>query len=680
MTAAFDNWVKLAREIPIENEIARRGIKLRKQGAEFIGPCPKCGGVDRFSVNVAKRCWNCRQCKKETDTGDVIGLVRWWDDCDFKTACTTLNNGEPPPKPNGKHSAAEPKKIVAAKFPYYDASGALRFVTERVEFQNPDGTYLTTKEGKRRKSFRQRRPDPDRPRSWIWNVAGVPALPYRLPELVEAVGNGLTILIVEGEAKVDLLRSWNVPATCCAGGAKKWRAEHSAYLRGADVAILPDNDPIGFEHADIVARALVGIAKRVRRLLLPDLPPKGDVFDWEEAGGTRERLDELISKAPNWNADATADATPERPEGRIELRTHRDRNISSRKWIAKRLIPKEGVGLISGQWGTGKTSIALDLAAALRVGGTFAGLPIRQQGVTLFFALEGIEIVASSLEAISREKHDGKRIGIYYIDEPITLLDKKGVERAIAIAREAAARAERDDELPLTMIVFDTVMRAAGYAGEGAEQDNVIGAQLLQAFSRIKNATGALVVGLDHYGKNVSTGTRGGSAKEDSADFVLALLGDRDTSGKVSNRRLALRKLRGGAAGVEHPFDIKVVDIGLDEDGDPDTGAVIDWSYTPPPIHRHTVGDRDATTIRNIVADLINDGSCEDRTPIAGMPSVRCIKVEDVRAEFYRRYVVTGDSDPNKVQRAKIKAAQRAFHNATDKTIKVRDGWCWLIT
>jgi hypothetical protein len=68
-------------------------------------------------------------------------------------------------------------------------------------------------------------------------VEGVPALPYRLPELIKAVAIGCAILVVEGEAKVDLLQTWGIPATCCACGAKKWRAEHAAHLRGANATL-----------------------------------------------------------------------------------------------------------------------------------------------------------------------------------------------------------------------------------------------------------------------------------------------------------------------------------------------------------------------------------------------------------------------------------------------------------
>ena len=107
--------------------------------------------------------------------------------------------GEPPPKPNGKDTG-QLKKIVAAEYKYRGADGALAFVVERVEYQNADGSFVM-KDGKHKKTFRQKRPDPDRPGEWIWNIDGVPPLIYHLPEVTEAIAAGHLIAIVEGEAQ-----------------------------------------------------------------------------------------------------------------------------------------------------------------------------------------------------------------------------------------------------------------------------------------------------------------------------------------------------------------------------------------------------------------------------------------------------------------------------------------------
>jgi hypothetical protein len=44
-----------AREVPIADELGRRGIELRRVRKELVGPCPVCGGTDRFAVNLAKQ-------------------------------------------------------------------------------------------------------------------------------------------------------------------------------------------------------------------------------------------------------------------------------------------------------------------------------------------------------------------------------------------------------------------------------------------------------------------------------------------------------------------------------------------------------------------------------------------------------------------------------------------------
>ena len=79
-------WIDRARAVPIEDEIARRGIQLKGRGRERYGPCPRCGGVDRFSINTAKQVWNCRG----FGGGDVIDLLLHLDDCDFNTAVAVL--------------------------------------------------------------------------------------------------------------------------------------------------------------------------------------------------------------------------------------------------------------------------------------------------------------------------------------------------------------------------------------------------------------------------------------------------------------------------------------------------------------------------------------------------------------------------------------------------------------
>jgi len=95
----------------------------------------------------------------------------------------------------------------------------------------------------------------------------------RLGQLMQAQKESWIVLVVEGEAKVDLLWSWNMPATACAEGVKKWKPELAQYLRGADVIILGDHDRAGAEHIDVVGASLQDTAASVRVLNLPGLGP-----------------------------------------------------------------------------------------------------------------------------------------------------------------------------------------------------------------------------------------------------------------------------------------------------------------------------------------------------------------------------------------------------------------------
>ena len=59
--AQFKEWVERARAADIFDAAKRCGARLKKAGAgEWVGPCPACGGTDRFGVNTRDKVWNCR--------------------------------------------------------------------------------------------------------------------------------------------------------------------------------------------------------------------------------------------------------------------------------------------------------------------------------------------------------------------------------------------------------------------------------------------------------------------------------------------------------------------------------------------------------------------------------------------------------------------------------------------
>jgi len=153
-------------------------------------------------------------------------------------------------------------------------------------------------------------------------------------------------------------------------------------------------------------------------------------------------------------------------------------------------------------------------------------------------------------------------------------------------------------------------------------------------------------------GKTVETGTRGSSAKEGSADLVLACLGERELSGRVLNTRLAVRKNRGGKQGIEFPFTLREVEHGEpDEDGESTTTLVVDWQHGPgvsqgPPTDpwqqsRQSSLRTTALRLKRILMSILAERGVDQPITPGGLV-VRMIDKEIVREEFYAQTPADG--------------------------------------
>jgi len=245
------------------------------------------GNRGSLSVSLDKGTWHDHEIGKGGGLLDFVQVHKRIDK-DAATAWLQERGHLPLTEASGKRQVAW--------YDYLSANGELLFQVVRFE----------------PKDFRQRRPDGNG--GWIWKMSGVQRVLYRLPKVIVAVAARRTIFICEGEKGVHSLESIGLVGTCSPGGAGKWKPHYNSTFAGADVVVLPDNDPQkvsdrtgepmwhpdgqpvlpGQDHAASVAKHLHGTATRVRVLMLPGLPLKGDVADWIAAGGTREALEALL--------------------------------------------------------------------------------------------------------------------------------------------------------------------------------------------------------------------------------------------------------------------------------------------------------------------------------------------------------------------------------------------------
>jgi hypothetical protein len=225
------------------------------------------------SVDLEKGTWFDHEAQEGGGCLDLIAretgrtgcdAITWMKEQGLPVDDSSQTNG----KTNSPHkSSGKPKRTLVKTYDYVDELGQLLSQVCRID----------------PKDFRQRRPDPDDPGKRIWNVDGVRQVPYRLPELQQAVAAETWIFIAEGEKDVDALVAIGCDATCNAQGAGKWPGGLSDFFRGALVCIIPDYDEPGRSHCAKVGAALIGVARNVKVLELPGLPEKGDFSDWAAA-------------------------------------------------------------------------------------------------------------------------------------------------------------------------------------------------------------------------------------------------------------------------------------------------------------------------------------------------------------------------------------------------------------
>jgi len=354
-----------------------------------------------------------------------------------------------------------------------------------------------------------------------------------------------------------------------------------------------------------------------------------------------------------------------------------------KNWLIKHLMSTTGVGLLSGQWGTGKTFLALELASSVMTGQPFLGLLVKRQCGVLFLAAEGADEVRIRLEALVLEKCGSMpRAPFRWYEIVPVLLQRDAANKLIAMGRAAHESLQAEFGLPLGLIIIDTVAAAAGYNTPGAENDNAINQALMNTMRMVAQMLNCFVLGVDHFGKQLETGTRGSSAKEASADLVLACLGERETGGRVLNTRLTVRKNRGGKQGQEHPFTLREVKHGEpDEDDESITTLVVDWQHGPgssqgPPDNpwgrsRRSDQRTSALRLQRVLMSMLAEHGVDQATAPNG-PVVRMIDQEIVRKEFYAQ--TASDGTPQQKAELRQKQFKRAVSWAeTEGLIGVRE-------
>jgi putative DNA primase/helicase len=462
-------------ELPSRQEIARK-LCGDVRGNHVLVPGPNHSPIDRslqITINPA------------APDGFLVHSFAGDDDIACKDYIRQ-KLGLPEWKPSGRGNSGDDgnghdRLRVVATYPYTDKCGGLLY--EKVRYDP--------------KRFSVRRPSGNG--GWIWNLDGMPRVLYRLPELSEAVAQDRLIFIAEGEKEVDALVGLGVPATC-SGGANSWDDRFAEDLKGASVIILPDNDEPGRNHAKRIVSSLTGVAANIRVVHLPRLPEGGDAYDWIEAGGTAGALWELVEiEAREWKPKAQQHGKT--TEGSMLIyRCASEVSLEPIVWLWPGRIAKGKHTCFAGDPGTGKSQLAIAIAATISTGGEWPCGEGRAPlgSVIILSAEDGAgDTILPRLHAASADC--GR---VHLVD---ALREQSGGERTFNLKTDIAALEEMIVEIgDVTLVVIDTVN---SYLGKTDSHKNAEVRQVLDPLSKMAERTAVAVVSITHFSKGGSNCT-----------------------------------------------------------------------------------------------------------------------------------------------------------------------------
>ena len=240
-------------------------------------------------------------------------------------------------------------------------------------------------------------------------------------------------------------------------------------------------------------------------------------------------------------------------------------------WRIKNVLPDRGLAVLFGASGSGKTFVAIDMAYAIARGVAWRGNRTAK-GRVLIVAAEGGKGMSKRLKAYADYYNiDPNEVDIgLLVVPPNFLLSEDVTDLAGAIAASGGA----------DVIIVDTMAQVTPGANENSSED--VGLALGNARA-LEDATEALIMMVDHSGKDASKGVRGWSGKRAAADAELEAL-------KYENgaRELRITKMKDGDDGLKWGFRLEMVVVGTDVDGDPITSCVAVEADVPVPVVQET--------------------------------------------------------------------------------------------
>lgn len=317
------------------------------------------------------------------------------------------------------------------------------------------------------------------------------------------------------------------------------------------------------------------------------------------------------------------------------------------------------MSVVYGASNSGKTFFMADLALHVAAGMPWRGREV-EQGAVIWLAMEGSHGIFNRVEAWRRE-HGMEDATLPFAVVPVALdlLDPSGDTDALIDAIKRTAKAL---EMPVRLIVVDTLSRAIAGGNENSPED--MGA-LVANGTRIQQAIECHVSWIHHSGKDDAKGARGHSLLRAATDTEIEIVADGPARGARVTKQRELD------CSGDFAFTLRVVELGTNRRGKPVTSCVVeheDGAVTKPRVRLDGHKKR--------AFDLLNEAiAASGRTGDDGVPS----GLSSVPEKWWRDRFYEG-AMPGQDQGTKQKAFKRAADDLINsRIVGMNKGRVWVV-
>lgn len=236
-------------------------------------------------------------------------------------------------------------------------------------------------------------------------------------------------------------------------------------------------------------------------------------------------------------------------------------------WLIKKLLPANGLALIYGHPGSGKSFLALDFAFHVALGWPWNGRRT-QRGLVVYVGAEGGNGLRNRIVAFRRHNTIEGKIPLVLIGTPI---DLQAVDADTPRLIEAIRTAKKDSGVTPALIVIDTLSKTFGAGKENTDDM----ATYVANCQRIASEFDCCVMPVHHRPKDEANGEpRGHGSLKGGVDTVILV-----EAGKP--KRVSVTKQKDADADDDMAFNLAQVVLGQDEDGEDVTSCVVEFADAP---------------------------------------------------------------------------------------------------